>query len=166
MTDANPNNRENREHPVIDTSRHQAEYELEQDDMLDVAMLYNTVGKELTTVDKHAIDQARKATQLDESRVFNKQMTQPNTTQASPPQPSVPINPPPAHIPVAQQPPAAQLTHMQPVPAMISVDNSEIISKITAMEKKVDSLLNVYEKLLEKIAKGSRRMTLTINDKD
>ena len=151
------------EPPPVEPSRyHDPQQQLAKDDMLDVALLYNAVGTELTMVDKHGLNNTQKAARLDESRVFNNQMTQ----QSNIPQPVHPPAHPPVQPPPVHAPPIQSISHAQPVAAMISVDNSEIISKISAMEKKVDSLLNVYEQLLDKMVKNSKRMTITINDKD
>lgn len=151
----------------VDTTKYEAEQQhLDDADIYATASLFNIVGSELTMVDKQSVDQSnKKATRLDEKKVFNRApMTQ--TSAPPPPQPQqvqAPIAPQPALPPMPQQ---TQVVHQQAVPAMISVDNSEILSKIDEMNKKVDDLYNVYEKLLDKISKGTKRMTLTINDKD
>ena len=55
----------------IDTSRHEDEYQLKQDDTIDIALLANVVGSELTKVDKHAVDNSfKKATKIDKHKIF------------------------------------------------------------------------------------------------
>lgn len=153
--------------PPVDTSKYDAEQQhLDDADIHATANIFNLVGSELTMVDKQSIDSSnKKATRLDEKKVFNRpHMTQPTAPQPVQHQPvHTPLIPQPATPPIPQQ---TQVVHQQAVPAMISVDNSEILSKIDEMGKKVDDLYNVYEKLLEKISKSTKRMTLTINDKD
>ena len=57
----------------IDTSAHQSEYELKQSDALDIALLANVVGKELTQVDKFAVNGLQKATRIDQQTIFHMQ---------------------------------------------------------------------------------------------
>ncbi len=154
--------------PPPDTTKYEVEQaHLDRDDVLATASLFNIVGSELTQVDKQSVSgSTQKATRLDESKVFNKQQPMTPQQQVLPPPPQPPAPVAQAAPPPQPMPPVSQVAHAQSMPAMISVDNSEILSKIDDMGKKVDALYDVYNKLLDKISKGTKRMTLTINDKD
>ena len=56
----------------IDTTAHQEEYQLKNNDALDIALLANVVGKELTQVDKFAVNGLQKATRISQEKIFNK----------------------------------------------------------------------------------------------
>ena len=173
----------------VDTLSHEDPYQLAEDDIHDIAVLINAVGTELTTVDKLSVngDASIKATKIDQQKIFN---TQP-VSQSSPSPPEPPPQPVISNHPTEPVPtepvPTEKVTPVSPSVQSIkqydNIDISEItgqlnsissdiskclksLSKIDALERKVVSLESVYDKLLTKIVKNAKRVTITVNDKN
>jgi hypothetical protein len=171
--------------PPVDTLSHENPYQLAEDDIHDIAVLINAVGTELTTVDKLSVDGegSIKATKIDQQKIFNTNPI-PQSRSALPPSP--PPAPPEPSQPTATAPveKVSKVTpSAEPVKQYDSMDVSEItgkltsissdiskclksLSKIDALERKVVSLEAVYDKLLTKIVKNAKRVTITVNDKN
>lgn len=150
MTDQN-------EAAELDPSRHEQEYQLKRDDTLDIALLANIVGSELTKVDKHAVDSSfRKATKIDKQRIFSQQPTS---------------SPPPAvnntqELKKGKPPVSSSAPTRAPVPVVQPVDLSPVLQKLESIEKKMSSLQSTYDTIINKLTKTAKQVTLTIdNDK-
>ena len=167
MTDEQPQP----ERPVIDMSRHEQEYNLQQEDISDITGLIAVVGKELTTIDKFGAGMStRKATQLSQQKIFNKKPT-PRSTQPSD-QPSIDnklqelkqqvvsnnTQPAPAPQPAPSPQPAP------PSQLVSAVIPEKLENKLNDIENKIDKLQDVFNNLLTKISKNTKRITLTLND--
>lgn len=144
-----------------DTSRHEQEYQLKRDDTLDIALLANVVGSELTKVDKHAVDGSfKKATKIDKQRIFSQQPTSSPAPAVANTQELKRVEPP---RPVST-PTRAPSSVAQPVSAPI--DLSPVLQKLESLEKKMLSLQSTYDTILDKLTKTAKQVTLTIdNDK-
>jgi len=171
MTDEQPQS----ERPVIDMSRHEQEYDLHQEDISDISGLIAVVGKELTTIDKFAAGSStRKATQLSQQKIFNQkpilQKTQKNSPQQQPSldnklqelkQQVVTGN---KTQPVTAPQPTST-PQLAPAPQQVSTVSSEKLeNKLSDIENKIDKLQDVFNSLLTKISKNTKRITLTLND--
>lgn len=139
----------------VDTSVHQSEYELKQSDALDIALLANVVGKELTQVDKFAVNGLQKATRIDQQKIFNKQPISsaphvPETSQTK----QQPQEQKPLPIPVSPEP----VKHIQP-----SLDNNELIKYLKSFETRLERIENLYQSILDNITDNSNKVTITLS---
>lgn len=131
-----------------DLSQMQQRHEAEDQDIdpVDVALLFNRVGSELTKIDKQSVSPSTKsAMQLDQKSVFSGM--NPNTSK--------PASPPPvANNPVV---PPAPVRTVDPAPRRPVVDVDQNIEKrILEMEKsmkKIISFSSAYQKA-KKIKRG------------
>ena len=147
----------------IDTSRHEQEYQLKRDDTLDIALLVNVVGSELTKVDKHAVDGSfKKATKIDKQKIFSQQPISPPLSVVNNTQELKRVEPPsPVQVPTPPKTPTPVAQTISP-----SVDLSPVLQKLESLEKKMLSLQSTYDTILNKLTKATKQVTLTIdNDK-
>lgn len=146
----------------IDISRHEQEYQLKHDDTLDIALLANVVGTELTKVDKHAVDNNfRRATKLDKQKIFNKL-----EATAAPQQPASPVANTTTKTQNNKQTTTPVNIHNKPIVNQ-SIDLTAVISKLDTLEQKLSTLQLSYDKIVEKLSSKSKRVTLTFdNDKN
>lgn len=155
------NQQESRE---VDTSRHEQSYELKRDDAIDIALLANVVGSELTKVDRNAIDSSfKKATNIDKQKIFSNQHTDTEPTQ----QIDSDIKSPklkPVEIPVI--PPANQSPIASTRPLPTAIDLTPVLRKLDNLEKNMSTLQSTYDTILNKLTNNTKQVTLTIdNDK-
>jgi len=100
-------------------------------DPLDVALLFNRVGSELTKIDKQSIgDSQRRAMQLDQRSVFNGI----NNTAPPPQAKTTPIKPLPVQANTVSQSPATQPVQPRVEPPQI---DSNILKRMESLEKKI-----------------------------
>lgn len=149
--------------PKVDTSAHQQEYQLKQNDALDIALLANVVGKELTQVDKFTVSGLQKATRISQDKIFNNQPTTEtppqiqNKPQGIPPELQQVSNPKPPPI---DQPKV--ITTSTPV-----VDD-RMVSYLKSIDDRLKKMENLYSTLIKTITENTDQvqLTLTKNDKN
>ena len=148
----------------IDTSRHEQEYQLKHDDTLDIALLANVVGTELTKVDKHAVDNNfKKATKLDRQKIFNKLETKVSAVPQQPVTPAVNTT----KITQIKKQSTAPVNIQSKSTVNQSIDLTAVLSKLDSLEQKLSTLQLSYDKIVEKLSSKSKRVTLTFdNDKN
>lgn len=150
----------------IDTSAHQEQYQLQKNDALDIALLANVVGKELTQVDKFAVSGLQKATRIDQGKIFNKpQNIEPSSVVKDKPQGLPPelqqVNnskPQPDKQPVIQP---------QPVSPPPVVDE-RMISQLKSIDNRLKKMEDLYSTLIKTITENTDQVQLTLvkNDKN
>ena len=147
----------------IDTSRHEQSYELKRDDAIDIALLANVVGSELTKVDKNAIDSSfKKATNIDKQKIFSNQHTSTEPTQQIDSDIKS-LNLKPVEIPAI--PPANQSPVASTRPVS-TIDLTPVLRKLDNLEKNMSALQSTYDTILNKLTNNTKQVTLTIdNDK-
>ena len=157
----------------VDTTKYEQGYQLKQQDTLDIALLANAVGSELTQVDNYNVGGLKKATQISKDKIFRGTAVQ-----------SIPSEPPvqqPQHVQTLKKmsSPSASLTPAPPVTSpsdqTISVnrveynshDLKEILSKLDKLENKIVAVEDIFTNMIDTITKSTKQITLTINnDKD
>jgi hypothetical protein len=157
----------------VDTSQHQDEYQLQQNDALDIALLANIVGTELTQVDKFAVSGTKKATRIDQQKIFNKPSV--SSTPAMTAQAPKPTGLPPELQQVQpvkpQEPPSPVLTQA-PVPppqvTQVAQIDERVFNYLKAIEQRLEKMESIYNSILESIQNNSEQITVTLskNDKD
>lgn len=156
------NQQESRE---VDTSRHEQSYELKRDDAIDIALLANVVGSELTKVDKNAIDSSfKKATNIDKQKIFSNQqhVAKEPIQQIDSNIKSTKLRP--VEIPVI--PPANQSPIASTIPVSTTIDLTPILRKLDSLEENMLTLQSTYDTILNKLTNNAKQVTLTIdNDK-
>lgn len=148
----------------IDTSAHENEYELKKDDALDIALLANVVGKELTQVDKFAVSGLSKATRIDQQKIFNK----PQIQHEKPPVESRPQTPPPGleqlqNVSVNKQP------KNTPPPQVVSQpmrSDDKLISQLNSIESRLTQMEKIYTDILNCFTSNTKQVTLTLDKND
>lgn len=161
----------------LDTTAHQQEYELKQQDALDIALLANVVGRELTQVDKFAVNGMQKATRISQEKIFNKSPTA--TQQQVPVQPQPVTQAPPPPPPELQQlkkvtkpvdvvPQQQQNMLLQPniQPIINNTQFETLTNNLSSLNIKIDKLQDTYEQILDKIVSKAKTITFTVDDKN
>lgn len=144
----------------IDTSAHQEEYQLKNNDALDIALLANVVGKELTQVDKFAVNGLQKATRISQEKIFNKPL----------------VNQPPAgmqqmqNIPMQEQIPPVQSkpqpkAQPKPQPAPV-VDNSQTLKYLRTIDDRLIRLEKLYESILKNLTSDIDHVSIKLKKND
>lgn len=124
--------------PPIGLDQLQARHQNDSSDIdpLDVALLFNRVGSELTKIDKQSLGESQKrAMQLDQQAVFRDIK---NTQQ---PQPVQPAPPAPHTQPV--QPTVAAPKPIQPVAVAKQPVDVDMLKRLDIMEKKLNKIESV-----------------------
>lgn len=152
----------------VDTSQHQEEYQLQQNDALDIALLANIVGKELTQVDKFAVSGLKKATRIDQQKIFNR----PPASAAQAPKPTG-LPPELQQMqPIKPQEPPAPIATQAPVPppqvSQVAQTDERIFNYLKGIEQRLEKMESLYSSILEAIQNNSEQITVTLskNDKD
>lgn len=148
----------------VDTSQHQEEYQLQQNDALDIALLANVVGKELTQVDKFAVSGLQKATRIDQQKIFDR----PPTSAAQAPKPTglppelqqVQSSEPPEPPPVVPKTPAPK-----PVPQVAQTDE-RVFNYLKTIEQRLEKMESLYNSILETIQNNTEQITVTLTKND
>lgn len=151
----------------VDTSQYQEEYQLQKDDALDIALLANVVGKELTQVDRFAVNGLQKATRIDQQKIFNR----PSAPVAQAPKPS---GLPPElqqmqHVPQTTPPPVVETKAPTPPPApQVAQIDERVFNHLKAIESRLEKIESLYNSILETIQTNTEQITVTLakNDKD
>jgi len=151
----------------VDTSQYQEEYQLQKDDALDIALLANVVGKELTQVDKFAVNGLKKATRIDQQKIFNR----PSASAAQAP---IPPGIPPElqqmqHVPQSTPSPVVQPQTPTPPPApQVAQIDERVFNHLKAIESRLENMESLYNSILETIQNNTEQITVTLtkNDKD
>lgn len=140
----------------IDTTKHQQEYQLQSEDALDIALLANVVGKELTQVDKFAVSGLQKATRIDQQKIFNKPANNTTSqTQSAPPplaKPSPQLPQQPVNVPVK-------------TPAMVQTDE-RLIEYLKSIDSRLQHVESLYEDVLKTLHNKTDEITITLNKND
>lgn len=151
----------------VDTSKYEQGYQLKQDDTLDIALLANAVGTELTQVDNYNVGGLKKATQISQEKIFrNKPISTPaspappksvqaltkvtDSAESKPTQLPAPVNTPPVkHVELSNK------------------NTEEILNRLDILENKLVAIENIFTNILDKISTSTNQITLTIdNDKN
>lgn len=154
MTNQQPEN--------VDTTQYQEEYQLQRDDTLDIALLANVVGKELTQVDKFAVNGLAKATRISQEKIFNKppSISQPPVRKDLPPemQQMQQVNTP---KPQPAPPP-------QPQPKQVVHTDIKLMEQLKSIENRLEKIEGLYQDILTSITSNNDQITITLskNDKD
>lgn len=148
----------------VDTSQHEEEYQLQQNDALDIAILANVVGKELTQVDKFAVSGLQKATRIDQQKIFN----QPPAPAAQAPKPTgLPPEMQQMQSVKPQEPPPVVPKTPAPLPQVAQTDE-RVFNHLKAIEQRLEKMESLYKSILEAVQNNSEQITITLskNDKD
>lgn len=147
----------------VDTSHYQEEYQLQQNDALDIALLANVVGKELTQVDKFAISGLQKATRIDQQKIFNR----PSAPAAQAPKP---IGLPPElqqMQPIKPQEPPAPVVSQAPAPSpQVAQTDERVFNYLKAIEQRLEKMESLYSSILETIQNNTEQITVTLSKND
>lgn len=139
----------------IDTTKHQQEYQLQKEDALDIALLANVVGRELTQVDKFAVSGLQKATRIDQQKIFNKQANNTTSqTQSAPP----PLAKPPPQLAQPVNPPVK-------TPAVVQTDD-RLIEYLKSIDSRLQHVESLYEDILKTLHNKTDEITITLNKND
>lgn len=158
------------EHSPVDTTKYEQGYQLKQQDTLDIALLANAVGSELTQVDNYNVGGLKKATQISKDKVFRSGPIQtPGPSQ--PPQTPQPVQALKRATPVGDvstkkppvAPPAEQNLSVNRV-EYNSHELKEILSKLDKLENKIVAVEDIFTNMIDTITKSTKQITLTINN--
>jgi len=138
-------------------SRDHESQQIDNDDIVAVATLFNRVGGELTTVDHQNVGGGSiKAQKLDPNVVISAKPGQVITPQQA--LPGTPHGEPfPEHVKAAP----TEAPPVQPLPTNIQVDKN-LITRIATLEKTVASLSKLYENILKRLANKPKKITITL----
>ena len=126
-------------------------------DPIDIALLFNKVGSELTSIDKQSLgDNQRRAMQLDQQAVFSG--VNMGTNSPKPPAPPLRATATPATRAVSRKAPPPELP---PKPISAAIDKS-LDEKFTALEKKI-SRLESTNRAYQKMKKMKHGTTYTVS---
>lgn len=143
--------------PEVGLDQLQARHETGDPDIdpIDVALLFNRVGSELTSIDKQSLgDNQRRAMQLDQQAVFNGIDIGTSSPKAPTPPPIAAAAPASRVSPRKRPPP-----ELPPIP--VAIDKS-LDDKFSALEKKI-SRLESTNRAYQKMKKMKHGTTYTVS---
>jgi len=147
----------------IDTSAHQEEYQLKNNDALDIALLANVVGTELTQVDKFAVGGLQKATRISQEKIFNK-------SASSQPPPVMQNNSTGMqNIPVQEQMPTPPVPRPEPQPQAKTtpvVDSSQTLKYLRTIDDRLIRLEKLYESILKNLTSDIDHISIKLKKND